>query len=229
MGLADGIQVGIAIITSLGVLLALYSSNKQIKNTNKQALFEKRLKIFILAEKLKQTIEENKSIIDIPDDFCRINGLEFRNMINNTYLNELWEVIPEPLNLNSPSVIAFPEVNRKFLIQKEELLQESQIAELIYDKPENTIISKFLYDYIVLLDGRRQYDILIKNYRKNEKEYQERNPQKDLTTEEYLQKFTNEEKEREKYLINPIKQLSNTFDNYCMQRDRIKEQIILRK
>ncbi|MDR0300098.1 MAG: hypothetical protein LBI13_08520 [Streptococcaceae bacterium] len=229
MRLSDWIQIFIASITLGGVFAALSTSNKQIKTSNKQSLFEKRLDIFMVAEGFKQILEETKSVMEIPDKHENTNGLKFREMINNTYLNELWEVIPEPLDRAGSSPIDNLEAQRNFLIKKEEILQKSQTAELIFEEPENRVVSTFVKDYIILLDGRRRYEILLKEYYETEKQYRGQHRGTDLTTKEYLENHTEENEYRQRLLVEPIKKLSISYKRYCEQQIKIKEQISLKR
>jgi hypothetical protein len=224
MKISDWIQICLAVITLIGIFRAFSDNNKQIKTSNKQVLFDKRLDVFMIAEGFKQLVKENKIILEKPKEPELRNGIIFHCMINNTYLNELSDVIPAPLERDVVSPLDNPEAHRNFLIKKEEILKKAQTAELIFEKPENLVISKFIYDYVTLLDGRRCYGIALKGFREDEKQYPP-----DLTTEEYLENYTDEKKRCQKLIIEPINSLSDSYKKYCGEQTKIKSQISLKR
>lgn len=73
-----------------------------LRNKNKQALFDRRLTIFMHAEEFKQVIHDNISCLNIPPSIPLDNNMQFRSMINSPFLNELYTLVPDPLNVDGP-------------------------------------------------------------------------------------------------------------------------------
>lgn len=220
------IDIVTSLITLVGIWVAYRSSYKQIKNSNEQALFEKRLKIFMVSEGLYRLVMERKTMLDIPNEADMINAVHFHDMINNSELNYLVDVMPEPLNLKGLSPVELPIAQREFLTKKEEMLQQAQAAELIFEKPVNFTISNFISAYISLLDGRRKYEIFLKNGIKQHESYLNG---EHLEINDYLEKKLNEREFRQKCLIEPITKLTDSFEDYKSKQNQIKEQITLTK
>lgn len=228
MNISNWIQIILAFITSVGIWLSLRASTKQIKNANKQSLFDRRLELFMLAEEFKNLIEENEHILDKPTKFNNVNAYMFRMMTNNSRLNELGLLIPDVLDIYGPSANDNPELKKVFLIEKEKITQQSMAASLIFDKinEDNEAISAFIKDYVDLLDGRRRYDVALKGFLKAEEGYNERHDD-DLSTEEYLKSQTEEDNYRQRLLTEPIARLNSSYEIYLKHRDSIKKQITL--
>ena len=89
------------VISFFSLFFSIISFTMSIHNGNKQALFDKRLTIFMHAEEFKQVIDDNKSCLKIPSGVSVDNTIQFRNMINSPFLNELYALIPDPLDRKS--------------------------------------------------------------------------------------------------------------------------------
>ena len=221
------IQIIASGITIAGIWVGYRSSYKQIKESNKQALFEKRLKIYMISEGLYKLVTETTNMLDIPSEVDIDNAIHFHNMINNSQLNHLASVIPEPINAKGLSPIKLPDAQRDFLTKKEEMLQQAQAAELIFEEPINFIVSNFISDYILLLDGRRRYEIFLKMGM--EKYDILCLTHKNLELNDYLEEKLDEKKYRKQLLIDPINKLNVSFEDYQRQKVKIKEQMALTK
>lgn len=226
MKIENLIQIVLSVITMAGIWVAYRSSYKQIENSNKQALFEKRLKIFMTSEGLYKLVSETDNMLVLPSEVDINNAYDFHRMINNSELNHLASVMPEPLNGEGPSPIELPDAQREFLTKMEEIRQQAQAAELIFEEPINSTVSNFISDYILLLDGRRKYEILLKDGKK--KFDSEFNHEK-LEFKEYLEEKCGERQRRQECLIVPIKKLTDSFKDYKSKQNQIKKQITLTK
>lgn len=220
------IDIVTSLITLVGIWVAYRSSYKQIKSSNEQALFEKRLKIFMVSEGFYRLVTESENMLDIPNEVDMINAVHFHDMINNSELNYLVDVMPDPLDLKGPSPVELPIAQREFLTKKEEILQQAQAAELIFEKPVNSTIFNFMSAYILLLDGRRKYEIFLKNGIKQHESYLN---SEYLEINDYLEKKLNEKKYRQECLIEPITKLAASFEDYKSKQNQIKMQITLTK
>ena len=215
------------VISFFSLFFSIISFTMSIHNGNKQALFDKRLTIFMHAEEFKQVIDDNKSCLKIPSGVSVDNTIQFRNMINSPFLNELYALIPDPFNRDGPGPQDNAEAQKRFLLTKAKILKDSETASLIFASPENTIVSDFIRCFVALLDSRRLYAIYEKDIRKKEKEYRSRHPGEQIDTEEFLNQHTDQRDYQSKYLEDPIHQLTAAYSAYCHNRSKIKQQIRL--
>ena len=82
-----------AIVTAFIAIIALFQTHKQIKNSNKQFLFDKRLDKYLLAKGLLELYKANEKLLDYnnyPDDEAIIVDFQFINLTNNNYLKDLF-------------------------------------------------------------------------------------------------------------------------------------------
>lgn len=198
-----------------------------LRNRNKQALFDRRLTIFMHAEEFKQVIHDNRSCLKIPPSIPRDNNMQFRNMINSPFLNELYTLIPEPLNVDGPGPLDNADAQKKFLLTKAKILKDAETANLIFVSPESTIVSNFIQCFVTVLDGRRHYAICEKEIRKSEELYRSQHPEEMIEHDDFLNKETDERNIRRDYLECPIHKLQKAYAEYCHNRSSIKRQIRL--
>lgn len=92
-----------AIITASIAIVALLQTHKQIKISNKQYLFDKRLSKYLLAKGLLGLYKDNENLLDYtddPDDEAIIVDYQFINLTNNNYLKDVTCIINEPKIMN---------------------------------------------------------------------------------------------------------------------------------
>ena len=146
----------ISIIISV---VALIQSYKQIKLSNKQNLFNERLKNYLLVQSLIDLYRNNRDhILKIKREAIYFAcDFDFTGLINNSYLESMGDAIKRPLQ---------PIQQKDFLRKIEEINQEAERVEFIYDKKEAKQLSKFVslyskylmesYRYIVLLQSMEE-------------------------------------------------------------------------
>lgn len=169
-----------AIITALIAIIALLQTHKQIKISNKQYLFDKRLSKYLLAKGLLELYKDNESLLDYtddPDDEAIIVDYQFINLTNNNYLKDVICIINEPKN---------NEFKNNFLVKIEELKQLSNEVRFLFPNKSGLLLSNFimkyqdtlmeLYKYQIVLDLMKNDEIPIKNkptYNELQNEYGE--------------------------------------------------------
>lgn len=169
-----------AIITALIAIIALLQTHKQIKISNKQYLFDKRLSKYLLAKGLLELYKDNESLIDYtdePDDEAIIVDYQFINLTNNNYLKDVTCIINEPKN---------NEFKNNFLVKIEELKQLSNEVRFLFPNKSGLLLSNFimkyqdtlmeLYKYQIVLDLMKNDEITRKSkptYNELQKEYGE--------------------------------------------------------
>lgn len=175
----------LSLITGLTAVIALVLTLMQIRLSNKQSLFERRLECYLKIDGLMQLYKENQKLLETErkDEPLFAVDLEFLWLTNNTYLEEASEAIKKPLEN--------PE-HKKFLVKREELKKLSAETELIFKGRSAKTISCFISDYEQLLFKMYQYQILLNNMRNYSEQFK--------ATLEVAQKGVNETAYREKLL-----------------------------
>lgn len=168
------------IITIIATLIALWQTHKQIKISNKQYLFDKRLSKYLLAKGLLELYKDNESLLDYTDDLdteAIIVDYQFINLTNNNYLKDVTCIINEPKN---------NEFKNNFLVKIEELKQLSNEVRFLFPNKSGLLLSNFimkyqnvlmeLYKYQIVLDKMQNDEISRKNkptYNELQNEYGE--------------------------------------------------------
>lgn len=161
------------IITVIATLIALWQTHKQIKISNKQYLFDKRLSKYLLAKGLLELYKDNESLLDYtddPDDEAIIVDYQFINLTNNNYLKDVTCIINEPKN---------NEFKNNFLVKIEELKKLSNEVRFLFPNKSGLLLSNFIMKYQNILMELYKYQIvldLMKNDeipRKNKPTYNE--------------------------------------------------------
>lgn len=152
----------LSIITIIATLIALWQTHKQIKISNKQYLFDKRLSKYLLAKGLLELYKDNESLLDYtddPDDEAIIVDYQFINLINNNYLKDVTCIINEPKN---------NEFKNNFLVKIEELKQLSNEVRFLFPNKSGLLLSNFIMKYQNVLMELYKYQIVLDLMKKNE-------------------------------------------------------------
>lgn len=143
-----------SIITAGVALCALLISCKQMALSNKQCLFERRLKAYMLVQGMMDLCREDLDGILREKN----NGPEpsvdsmFANLTNNTYLESMANAIEHPLQ--SP-------YHQDFLKKREELRKVAMECELIFKGKETLAYSVFVRAYEKTLAVMYRYKMVI--------------------------------------------------------------------
>ena len=186
------------IITIIATLIALWQTHKQIKISNKQYLFDKRLSKYLLAKGLLELYKDNESLIDYTDDSDNeaiIVDYQFINLTNNNYLKDVTCIINEPKN---------NEFKNNFLVKIEELKQLSNEVRFLFPNKSGLLLSNFIIKYQDTLMELYKYQVLL-DLMKNRK-----TPKKNEPTYVELQKEYGELKHRHR-LYDTIGDLKKSY------------------
>ena len=169
-----------AIITAFIAIIALLQTHKQIKISNKQFLFDKRLSKYLLTRGLLELYKDNENLLDYtnnPDNEPIIVDFQFTNLTNNNYLKDITCIIKEPKN---------NDFKNNFLIKIEELKKLSNEIKFLFPNKSGLLLGSFiiryqnvlmeLYKYQIVLDSMLSDKIPRKNkptYSELQKEYKE--------------------------------------------------------
>lgn len=180
--------------TAFAAVCALVLTLLQIRQSNKQKMFDRRIKVWMIVEGLCNLCESSMEYLrakQMEPDLS--NDLHFFWMTNNSFLYEVSDVIHVETDREKQSV----------LLSKIELIKEISVeASLIYRGKVAHYISQFLIGYEELLYVMYQYEILLSHMHKDSKVFH--------WTLEEASKELDEEKLRRK--VNEAKEaLMNTY------------------
>lgn len=162
-----------AIITALIAIIALFQTHKQIKISNKQFLFDKRLSKYLLANGLLELYNDNETLLDYTDyldDEPIIVDSQFINLTNNNYLKDINCIIKESKN---------NELKNNFLVKIEELKKLSNEIKFLFHDNSGVLLGNFIMEYQNVLMELYKYQIVLDSMvndnipRKNKPPYNE--------------------------------------------------------
>ena len=151
MDVKDIIEIFIAIITCKGTIvsiaiaiIAIYQTHKQIEQSNKQNLFNDRVKSYLIVKGLLDLYNENKNTIEKEKEdevyVCCDMTLEW--LVNNSYLETMGRIA------SNPNDLAY---RRDFLIKDAELKHEAEKIKFLFDEEINTELYDFISAYEQLI------------------------------------------------------------------------------
>lgn len=194
-----------AIITASIAIIALLQTHKQIKISNKQYLFDKRLSKYLLAKGLLELYKDNESLLDYTDDSDNeaiIVDYQFINLTNNNYLKDVTCIINEPKN---------NEFKNNFLVKIEELKQLSGEVRFLFQNKSGLLLSNFIIKYQNVLMELYKYQIVLDLMKKDEI------PRKNKPTYSELQNEYGELKHRHR-LYDAIDDLKKSYNEVVSKR-----------
>lgn len=204
-----------AIISLIIAIAALFQANNQIKISNKQNLFNGRLKIYLLFNGLMELYNSNKGFIeeDKEDEIFFSSDFILSMLTNNSYLEIMSKVINKPL---------CQEEQKIFLSKIEELKNEAEKTKFIFNEETSNYLFDFIIAYEEVLMSLYKYCVLIDSMRR----IQEEIPIKKDIHE--VAKDVNEFKYR-MILFDKFNNLSNAYNNVEKYkiREKLKDQIVL--
>lgn len=196
-----------SVITALTATLALVLSVRQIRISNKQQLFDRRLKVYMLANSLISLCKDNyiwlspkrEQIPQFANDYI------FIWLTNNTYMENQADAIEHPLE---------QPFHKEFLQKREELRITAAEIELIFKGKVALAYSNFLRSYEAALAAMYEYQIIVD-------EMQKENEKHPMTIEEAGKMFS-EEKYRDS-LYDAMDNLRKAYD--AVAEEKVKKQI----
>lgn len=202
----------LSVITAVVAVIALFQTSHQTKLSNKQLLFERRLKIYKIVQDFIRLYKDNKNLLHIErEDALFANSYVFVLLTNDTFMEQQAYAIKHPLE--AP-------YHQNFLRKREELRGIAEKIPLIFMGEEAQIYGKFVACYEQLLFRMYQYQIALENMRKANEDH--------LMTVKQAANIAGEPAMRE-LLTTAIKEINDTYETISKRHteDRIKRQISL--
>lgn len=143
-----------SIITAITAIIALSLSWHQARIGNKQHLFDRRLKAYMIVNGVMNLYEKNRKRlkeIDWNEPHFAID-LEFLWLTNNSYMEQQIEVMRHPLEQS---------YQKEFLKRLEELQLLAQEIQLIFTGKKAIMYAEFVFAYQEILHKMYQYQIII--------------------------------------------------------------------
>ena len=195
-----------SVITAIVAVIALIQTKQQIKLSNKQYLFDKRVEHYLIAKGLMQLHETNQILlINKKDEPVLAMDFIFAQMTNNTYLEKITDVIAHPLE---------QPYHKEFLVKMETLKDASIKIKYIFNGKAAILLGDYVLRYQELLFKMYQYQILLKNMDKASQDFR-------LTIEE-AQKTVDEKHHREE-LQKAIDNLKQAYN--ALKKEKVEEKI----
>ncbi|MHA5130472.1 hypothetical protein R5P67_01425 [Oenococcus oeni] len=151
-----------SIVTAATAIIGIFMTWWQIRNSNKQSLFEKRLQLFLFADGLANLFRETPTVLNEKDDIEMANDFDFLLLTNNAELSSITSVIKDAKDSDKHQV---------FLKELESFKGREQMAKFVFKDPTSDIVSNFIGSYRELLFSTYQYQILIDNMTDAAKEH----------------------------------------------------------
>lgn len=151
------VEIILSAITALTAVIAIFISIAGIKMSNKQSLFDRRLKVYLNIKWMKLLCDEhnklaNTYINDSNDGPLLSIDFMFALMTNCSYLEEVQGLLSHTLE---------SEYQRKFLLKIESLKSLCEEARLIFPKSIGYPLADFIYYYEEMLLAMYKYQIAL--------------------------------------------------------------------
>lgn len=164
----NGWEIALSIITAATAIIAVIISVIGICKSNKQSLFDRRLKVYLTIKWMKSLCDQNKSIAQsyLEDGkkgpMLAIDYM-FNLMTNCTFLEDIQGTLSHTLE---------SEFQRKYLLKMESLRNMCEEVRLIFPENIGYPLADFIFYYQEMLVSMYKYEIALNGI---EKECQEAN------------------------------------------------------
>ena len=201
------------VMTSVAAVVAIGVSVHQIRLSNKQQLFERRLKAYMMANSIISLCKENYVFLSekrkAEPQFA--NDLVFVWLTNNTYMEGQAEAIEHPLE---------QPFHKELLKKREELRNMAMEFEFIFKGNVASFYGNFLRDYENALAVMYQYEIIIRKMKEENEKYP--------NTSEVLSKMFSEEEYRDR-LYDALGKLKASYDAVSQEKNdkQLRKQLTL--
>lgn len=144
--------------SAVAAFVALFISLRQGRMSNKQSLFERRLRIWIVVEKLMFLYRSNSDHLDIGDGPQLHIELCFKWLTNTTFLQEIQLAIAHVLESG---------YQLKLHLKLDEMKSLSAEAIFVFKFKPKVVIAEFIEAYQALLFSMYRYQIVINGVQAN--------------------------------------------------------------
>lgn len=150
-------------ISAIVAIIALLNSCYQARLSNKQSLFNRRLNIWITADKLMSIYVKNAKDLEHDDEPQMAIGQLFECLTNTTYLQSISASINKVLDAD---------LQLKLHLKLDEMRSLAMEARFCFKGKSGDAIAEFIEAYQSLLFSMYQYQILLNKMSQSAKVYQ---------------------------------------------------------
>lgn len=147
----------ITMLTLIISLIALFQTTKQIKLSNKQQLFDRRLEKYLFAKDLLILYKNNRNLIVENESICEMVDFQFVMFTNSVSLEKIGPAISAPLST---------EMHKEFLTKIDMIDKNAAEIELIWNTEDGRLLSRFVRQYKDLLHSMYKQQIWINHLNK---------------------------------------------------------------
>lgn len=174
-------------ITATVAIIAIFQTSKQLKTSNKQFLFNKRIENYLIFYGIYELYMDNIKLLDYSDeksDEAIIVDIQFSQLTNNSYLKDITKIINNPKN---------NDYKTEFLIKLEDMKRIATEISFLFKNKYGLALHDFIVCYQNVLLEMYKYQILSdmmrnnneqsfnnKTYKELQKEYGELNHRTEL-------------------------------------------------
>lgn len=148
----NSLDFWLSLIAVVAAIVALFQTNIQIKLSNKQQLFNKRLEKYLLIKELLSLYSENQNLIIHTDSICESAQFMFVWLTNSSTLESMCLAMENPLKHEE----------QKIFLTKCEMLEKSVMEiELLWRGKVAYIMGQFVRQYKELLQAMYRQQIML--------------------------------------------------------------------
>lgn len=153
MRISDIIEAASAIIALLIGLLSMWQNNRQIKILNKQTLFDKRYKIWLLLQHMDNLCTNNLRLLNRNDSLMAVDFIA-ACLVNSVHFYQMYDGFVKGED---------DDAQTKFLALADNLKDYGVQAKLLFPEKYASYISEYFNNYVDLLLAMKKYDRLLCN------------------------------------------------------------------
>lgn len=217
MSIVDFLKENIfSIITAIVAIIAIFQTSKQLKMSNKQFLFNKRIENYLIFYGIYELYMDNIKLLDYSEeksDEAIIMDIQFSQLTNNYYLKDITKIINNPKN---------NDYKTEFLIKLEDMKRVATEISLLFKNKYGLVLHDFIVCYQNVLLEMYKYQILSDTMVNNDI------PTIKKKTYVELQKQYGELKHRDK-LYKSLDKLKNNYNKIIDEKiiDKVKKKMRL--
>lgn len=151
------LNVLLSAVSLIIALIAIFQTQKQIKLSNKQHLFDRRLEKYMVIKDLLSLFSKNREHVVDKKDLAQCLDLQFSWLTNVTYLSDMTFAINDTLNSEKQNI----------LLSKCEMLEKNSVEiSVLWNDEIGKVFSSFIKTYKEMLFKMYQQQICIDSIRK---------------------------------------------------------------
>ena len=198
-------ETWVSIIAVCLSIIALFQTQKQIKLSNKQQLFDRRIDKYLLFKDLLSLYNGNRHLFVDKDSIYTMVDFQFSMLTNCSALEQMCSAIDKPLH----------DEDQKILLTKLEMLEKNAVElELLWNSEAGRRAGCFVKQYKELLMSMYKQQILLNRLDKQNAKYP-------MKLEEFQQRA--KESASETNLFDNIEKLDSIY--HCIISEKIEEKL----